>query len=639
MTDGGTETGTGAETDGREQVEKDLKRYKTLLSNSSDVILHIDEDGTVLYENASRERVFRYEPEEAVGDNVFEYVHPEDRDDVVQRFWELLSGDEETAESVFRLESTEGGYAWAEAAAKDLTDTEVGGVVVSIRDVTERKEREKELEQYEMFIENSSDVITHLGEDGTMLYQSPGTQHIFGHEPGVNLGDNVFKYVHPDDRARVLEGFVEALEDPETENESFEFRLEDDNEGYVWVEAAGTDQRDTEVGGVVITLRDISERKERERKILDQQRVLETVLSNVPIVVFEFDDEGVFTRSEGMALEEIGLERNEAVGRSVFEMYGDTPKINEDVERALAGERVRTTHRVQGRVFETWLEPLKREGELSDILREGERVEGVVGLAYDITEREEKEGELEAYKQELERSNEHLEQFAYVASHDLKEPLRMVSGYLELLADEYGEEIDDEADEYIGFAVDGAERMREMIDALLKYSRVGAQEGEFKQIDTETVLEDVLRDLKHVVKRNNAEVTYDDLPTVEADAEQLTHVFQNLVKNAVEHGSGKTDNARERAHAFEVRVGAEELEDGHEHKYEFYVADEGVGIPESRQDDIFEIFEQGGRENSDGTGIGLAVCARIVEGHGGNIWVESAEGEGTTFRFTLPKKE
>lgn len=736
----------------------ELGRYRTLVENTSEAVLHIDREGRVLYENIAPESVFRYGPDLSVGDDAFEYVHPDDREQVAEDFEDLLTGERETAKAEFRVGEEEG-YACVEAVAEDLTDTGLGGAVVSIRDVTRRKERERELELYEAFVENSSDIVAHLDENGTMLYESPGTERVFGHEPEINLGENVFEYVHPDDAERVMEKFVGVLRDPERRVGEAELRLKNADGEYVWVEAAGTDQRDTEVGGIIVSLRDVSERKKSEREILDQQRVLETVLSNVPIIVFELDDEGIFTRSEGMALEHLGLEDGEVVGESVFDIYDDSPGVREDVERALGGERVRSTQEIEGRVLETWYEPLEQDGSVEGTVglaydvtererrkRELERYEkytenstdvimhldedgtllyespggeriygrapgeqdgdyafdyvhpedreriaeefaelvndpdeemkilevrmltsenpeedeigeddyiwveaagadqtdtdvgGVVASVRDISERKQRERALETYKRELERSNEHLEQFAYVASHDLKEPLRMVSGHLDLLAEEYEDELDDEADEYIGFAVDGAQRMREMIDALLEYSRAGARDSEFEEVDTEGVLGGVLRDLEHLLDGNDVEVRQEDLPKIEADAEQLAQVFQNLIKNAVEHGSATGTDAGgrgEEAHddSFEVRVGAEEKDDA----YEFYVADEGVGIPQSQQKDIFGIFERLGADSGDGAGIGLAVCSRIVKNHGGDIWVESAEGEGTTFRFTVPK--
>lgn len=253
-------------------------------------------------------------------------------------------------------------------------------------------------------------------------------------------------------------------------------------------------------------------------------------------------------------------------------------------------------------------------------------MEYVVGYTRDISKRKEYRQELEATKKDLEKSNEGLREFAYIASHDLQEPLRMVSSYVDLLDAEYGDQLDDEAAEYMAFAVDGAQRMKRMIDSLLEYSRVQTNAKEFEETDTADVLEDTRQDLALHIDEHDAEVSVDDLPTVTADREQLGQLFQNLVKNAVEHG-GEGDRPK-------VEVTATKR-DG---SYEFAVSDNGPGIPADEQDDIFDIFHRGAStSNTDSTGIGLAVSRRIAQRHGGRIWVESEAGQGATFKFTIPE--
>jgi len=243
----------------------------------------------------------------------------------------------------------------------------------------------------------------------------------------------------------------------------------------------------------------------------------------------------------------------------------------------------------------------------------------------DVTETREAEAELERTVERLQRSNEQLQQFAYVASHDLQEPLRMVSSYVDLLASEYEGELDDEADEYIEFAVDGAQRMQAMIDDLLEYSRIHTQGQEFEETDAEAVLERVLQDLELLIEERGATVTHDDLPTVVADENQLGQIFQNLVSNAIEHASDDGPAS--------VHVSAEERPDA----VVFAVDDDGPGVPPDQRERLFEIFEQSSRDD-EGTGIGLAICQRIVNRHEGDIWIESTDGEGTTFYVSFPKR-
>ena len=225
---------------------------------------------------------------------------------------------------------------------------------------------------------------------------------------------------------------------------------------------------------------------------------------------------------------------------------------------------------------------------------------------------------------ELKRSNEDLEQFAYVASHDLQEPLRMIHNYMQLLRQRYKDQLDPNALEFVGFALDGAKRMQQLIQDLLTYSRVGTHGKEFAPTNCEDPFADALANLKVAIEENGAAVTHDPLPTVMGDTVQLTQLFQNLIGNALKFRGEATPQI----HIGAQRKGAE---------WEVTVRDNGIGIAEQDFQRIFIVFQRlHSREKYAGTGIGLSVCKKIVERHGGRIWVESRLGKGTTFHFTLP---
>jgi PAS domain S-box-containing protein len=248
-----------------------------------------------------------------------------------------------------------------------------------------------------------------------------------------------------------------------------------------------------------------------------------------------------------------------------------------------------------------------------------ETEEGLFVLAsvVDISERKRAEAELR-------RSNAELEQFAYVASHDLQEPLRMVANYTQLLAKRYRGKLGSDADEFIHFAVDGALRMQQLIADLLAYSRVGTRGKPLAPTDCEAVLARALADLKLTVQQSGAVVTHDPLPTVLGDETQLGQLFQNLLANALKfHGP----------EAPRVHVSAEV----NEADWRFTVRDNGIGIAPEHTERIFVIFQRlHTAAEYPGTGIGLAICKKIVERHGGRLWVESEPGKGTAFRFTIP---
>lgn len=250
------------------------------------------------------------------------------------------------------------------------------------------------------------------------------------------------------------------------------------------------------------------------------------------------------------------------------------------------------------------------------------RLEGVV---VDVAARKRDEEALKQTAADLERSNKELEQFAYVASHDLQEPLRMVSSYTQLLAQRYEGQLDDKAKKYIDYAVDGAVRLQRLINDLLTYSRVGTRGKPLEPTDSHSVLGEVLLNLQFAVEENRAIVTNDDLPTVRADASQLVQIFQNLIANAIKFRG----ESPPRIHVSARDRGREWL---------FSISDNGIGIDPQYKDRLFMIFQRlHTKQEYPGTGIGLALCKRIVERHGGKIWFESEPGKGSTFFFSIPK--
>ncbi|WP_176548269.1 PAS domain S-box protein [Natrinema sp. CBA1119] len=377
---------------------------------------------------------------------------------------------------------------------------------------------------------------------------------------------------------------------------------------WLSVDAAPIKTDDGDIDRVVIIEEDLSELGEQ------YQAVMEAI--NDVIVTIDKDS---VVRSVNPAVEDVfGYRQDELIGTSLTKLMPDELK---DQHRAGMMQYLETGERTLDWDY-LELPGLRADGteiplavSFSEIRYRGERY--FTGVLRDISERKE-------YQRQLEASNERLEQFAYAASHDLQEPLRMVSSYLRLIERRYADELDEDGREFIEFAVDGADRMRDMVEGLLEYSRVETRGDPFEPVDLDDVLAEVCDDLTIKIEETHADVTVESLPTVYGDARQLRQVFQNLLSNAITYSGDDPPD---------IHVGAERAGD----EWVLSVSDEGIGIDPEDADRVFEIFQSlHTTEEGSGTGIGLALCKRIIERHDGEIWIDSEPGEGTTFSFTLP---
>ena len=346
------------------------------------------------------------------------------------------------------------------------------------------------------------------------------------------------------------------------------------------------------------------------------QQKYELLFDNMPELLAYIGTDGVIRTANPAAREAYGAD--ELVGRSLFDLLpeGDAQRYVAAGRDALdTGEPTRLEGPIGDRQFSQIYVPAEIPGE-PPMFQVSAR---------DVTDRREAQRKLEATVEKLEESNERLEQFAYVASHDLKEPLRMVTSYVQLLEGRYADQLDEDAQEFMDFAVDGAKRMQAMIDGLLEYSRVDTDGDPMEPTPVGEVVSDVRDDLAVRIDDADATLTVDSLPTLVADPNQLRMLLQNLIANAIKYAG----DAEPRVH-----VSAAERDE----TWVLAVEDNGMGIPAAKQEAVFDVFNRvHERGDESGTGIGLAVCRKIVERHEGEIWVESTEGEGSTFLASFPK--
>ncbi|MGH7831700.1 MAG: sensor histidine kinase, partial [Candidatus Binatia bacterium] len=343
--------------------------------------------------------------------------------------------------------------------------------------------------------------------------------------------------------------------------------------------------------------------------------------------IYGLDREGKITFLNPAAAQMLRVDENDAVGKMMHEIVhhasADGTSFPDGAHPLLAPLDDGVARRGTDEMF--WRKDGKRiptEYTSTPIMERGQ-VTGAVVTFSDVTERKLAERAL-AEKADLARAHAELEQFAYVASHDLKEPLRMVASYTQLLAKRYRGKLDADADEFIGYTVDGALRMQGLIEGLLAYSRIGMEAQPFEPTDCAAVLRDTLQSLSVSIQESGAVITHDPLPTVMADKSQIVQLFQNLIGNAIKFRGEQ----RSEIHIASERTGEEWL---------FSVRDNGIGVAPQYHERIFVIFQRlHARKDYPGTGIGLAICKRIVERHRGRIWAESGPGKGAAFYFTLP---
>jgi PAS domain S-box-containing protein len=498
----------------------------------------------------------------------------------------------------------------------------------------ERRRAEMELraseERAQKYLNVAGTMIVALDEEGQVTLINKRGCEILGYEEDEIVGRSWFDTFLPSrirsDVSDVFETLMSGDVESVSRAEGLVLTKDGEERLILWQNAILRDDAG-QITGTLSSGSDITERKRMERALRESEERYRLLAETARDMICVHDLEGNIQYLNQAGLDFIGRSEEEALTMNVVDFIpsSDLPAMEKRAYRRLAGNGGRYLYeaelvglRGQRVPVEISSSPIVRDGEITSILL----------VARDITERRQAQMRIERYAQELERSNQALEQFAYVASHDLREPLRVITGYLELLDKRHRDQLGAKADEYMEHILEATDRMRGMIRALLDLSRVNTDGRTLLTVDCENILKQALSNLQQTIEENNAEVTWESLPAVMGDAEQLVLVFQNLVSNAIKF---RKESERPRVH-----VSAER---GDEEEWIFSVEDNGIGIDPEQADRIFQIFQRlHTQEEYEGTGIGLALCKRIVERHGGRIWVASEVGHGSTFTFTLPAR-
>ncbi|MFQ5817726.1 MAG: PAS domain S-box protein, partial [Terriglobia bacterium] len=611
----------------RARLEERTAYLNALIENSPLAIVVSSAQQQVQLCNPAFERLFLYRLEEIAGSNIDEFIAPEDK-------WA------EPAEFTRRVLAGETLHAATHRRRKDGTSVDVelycvplivhgqlNGVIVLYQDITERKQAEKKLEERTAYlnalIENSPlAILAHNAQHRVQLC-NPAFERLFLYRQAEIVGRDTDTLIAPEETPSEAADFTRRVLAGETVHVTTRRRRKDGT--LVDVELYNVPlMTDGELRGVYALYQDISERKRAEQALQQSKELLVAILeaSRDGVVVEENETiayaNSSFARLYGYA------EAEELLGQhvSVVQAAEDDKRMLEFGRKRLRGELTPSTYEFKGKRKDGTKIDLEASVSPSTIAGKS----SIVAVIRDISERKRAEEELRQTAAELARSNTELEQFASVASHDLQEPLRMVASYGELLARRYRGKLDPDANEFITYITDGAARMQQLIEALLALSRVSTRGEPFQAVNLSAVIQRALRNLEGALRESRAEVVVTAMPTVVGDAAQLTQLFQNLISNAIKFRAQEPP----RIHASAERNGNE---------WVLRVRDNGIGIDMQHADRIFRLFQRlHSKTEYVGTGIGLAICKKVVERHGGRIWVESKPGQGSTFRFTLPEK-
>jgi len=596
-----------------EALRQKEEELSAMFESVHDGIIVVDMLGNMQRMNDAALQMTGYTREELIGKSALDFVHEEDRSKVMEDMGKTFESKQLVAfVPTYRLVKKDGSVFEAEMGTGMMHDKEgnIIGLVGVMRDISDRKAAEDALrkseEELRAIFESVGDGITIIDMSGTIVDVNEAAVRVGGHKSREDLiGRNGLEFIKPEERELAANGTMKALKAGSV-SETVEYTMvsADGSEKNVHVSVAPMLDSSGKPVGFITATRDITERKQAEEALRESEEKLRIMFDSTSDGIIVLDPKLTVVEVNDAALRIFGhASREEMIGKPGLE-YMQTEMRPEEEE-------------AKGPQVELSVSQLRdKKGNLA----------GFISIARDVTIRKRMEQKLKDAMDDLKRSNRDLEQFAYVASHDLQEPLRMVSSYTQLLSRRYKGKLAEDADEFIEYAVDGANRMQGMIQALLAFSRVGTRGNPFEPTEGEMILEKALTNLKAAIADSGAEITHDPLPTVSVDSIQIIQLFQNLVGNALKFRGDKPPK---------INVGVEDREED----WLFSVSDNGIGIDPEYKERIFVIFQRlHGKGEYPGTGIGLAICKRIVERHGGRIWVESEPGQGSTFLFTIPKE-
>ena len=607
------------------------EKFKLLLDGVQDyAIFMLGPLGQVASWNAGAERIKGYGAKEILGKNYSCFFTQEDiergRPDEILRMTAANGRHEEQGMRVRK----DGSRFLASVIFTALRDADgsLRGYSEISHDLSESKEAGA---KYRGLLEAAPDAIVVVNQGGEIVLLNMQAEKQFGYHRDELVGQKVTNIIPEGFAERLIADDLRTVEDALAQQigTGIELTGRRKNGSEFPIEIMLSPLESAE--GILVTaaIRDISVRKDAEKHLAQMEGRYRGLLEAAPDAMVVVNQKGEIVLLNVQAEKQFRYHRDELVGQEV------TNIIPVGFAERLLADDLRSAEDALAQQIGTGIELIGRRKDGSEfpieiMLSPLESADGILVTAAirDISVRKSSKEHLVKTVTELKRSNDELQQFAYVASHDLQEPLRMVASYTQLLAQRYKGRLDSDADEFIAYAVDGSNRMQGLIKDLLAYSRAGANGKALHEISSENALKEALTNLRATIEESGAVVTHDLLPAITMDETQLVQFFQNLVGNAIKYRTPEVPHV----HVSAAKNGG--------HEWTFCVRDNGMGIDPQYFERIFIIFQRlHGREEFKGTGIGLAICKKIVERVGGRIWVESKLEKGSTFCFALPERD
>jgi PAS domain S-box-containing protein len=612
------------------------QRYELVSKATSEAIWDWDIINDKVYYGEGFSRVFGYELKNIHHNIKFwhENIHPDDYEEIQSSVEKALESNVNVWNGEYRFRKDDGKYSvvFDNIYIQRNESGHAIRIIGALKDITNKKREEQHLKLLESVVEKTNDsvIIMSAKENLPILYVNEAFTKITGYSSEEAIGQSPIMLSGPKSDAKTVERIISSIINFESSEATVIAYKK--NKEEIWVNFTlnpVTNQRGR-VSHWISIQRDITEMVNANSEIEKQKKFTEDILNNIPadIAVFDQNHNYLYLNPTAIKDEE---RRKWLIGKNDFD-YAAHFGIDDTMAKK---RKALYDQAVNDKKVVDWVDEHKtKEGETKFILRnfypyfEGDGLKYMIGYGIDITQTKIAENKLQEALEALKAVNIELEQFAYIASHDLQEPLRMVSSFLSQLEKKYSSVIDDKGKEYIHYAVDGAKRMRQIILDLLEFSRVGRTDETLKEVDLNSIINEIILLHSRQIEELKAIVKFDSLPVINTFKSPVRQVFQNLINNGLKYHRKGVPPV----------INIEAIE--HEDYWQFSIKDNGLGIDEQYHEKIFVIFQRlHNRDEYSGTGIGLAITKKIIENLGGKIWLTSTPNEGSTFFFTIKKQE